>query len=231
MTISTRTRWAGLSALLGGALAVLLTLPLGLAYDEAYALPGEDPPAWALAARPLLGQLLTFAAPSTVYETYGRVFAMAYLLMLPGAVALHGLQRRAGVRFEFAGYVVLVTGLALSGIGVAGDYWADGATFLVSVVGLLILFVGALLYGIVILRARILPRVCAWLMILAGAGGLPFTVLVWQHIPGGPTLLVACAFIGVGYVLWRGGGTVARRPSSAAQRVIAACATDTSPSE
>jgi hypothetical protein len=216
MTMSTRTRWAGLSALLGGALAVLLTLPLGLAYDEAYALPGEDPPGWALAVKPLLGQLLTFDAPSTVYETYGRVFAMVYLLMLPGAVALHRLQRHAGIRFEFAGYVVLLAGLVLSGIGVAGDYWADGATFLVSVVGLLILFVGSLLYGIVTLRARILPRVCAWLMILAGAGGLPFTVLAWQHIPGGPTLLVACAFILVGYILWRGDGTVVRYPSQEA---------------
>ncbi len=186
--------------MLGGILAVALTLPFAVAYGRAY--PGFDvPPFWVPAVRSALAPILTFASPVAVYNTYGRIFEFVYLLILPGVIGLHSVQKSASGRFERWATGVLVTGLLVSFVGVAGDYWGDGWGFGIELVGLLVLLVGTTLVGIASLRAKQIPAWSAWLAIVGGPGAIAATLLI-GHIPSGPTFLFACAWAAVGYLLW-----------------------------
>ena len=180
-------------------MAVLLTPPFASAYFAAY--PGADvPPFWLASVRPALDDLLTFAAPRTVYDLYGRVFVLVYLLMLPAVFALHSLHRGTNGRAEKWGFYLLVAGLLLAFLGVAGDFWANGAGFLVEVLGLLILAIGATVYGAAALRAGVLPGKVAWPLALA----LPAVFLVIPligHIPSGPTFPLAIVWVIIGAFL------------------------------
>ena len=194
-------RFSGLCAMAGGVLAIVLTFPFSAAYARAY--PGFDvPPFWLPALQPILRPLLTFDSSVTVYNLYGRMFEFVYLLILPAVIGLHFVQRNATGANAHWSFGVLVTGLIVSFIGVAGDYWADGAGWGIELVGLLVLLVGTTLFGITALRAACIPPWSAWLLILAGPGALGATWLI-GHIPSGPTFLFAISWVIIGYLLWK----------------------------
>jgi hypothetical protein len=185
-------------------LGILLTLPFAAAYFRAY--PGFDaPPRWLPSVQPILGRLLTFAPAISVYTMYGRLFEFVYLLILPGVFGLHALHARASDRFEQWGFWCVVGGLIVSFVGVAGDYWADGAGFTLELVGLLVLLIGTTIFGSATVRARRIPTWSAWLLIIAGPGALPATWFI-GHLPSGPTFLFAFAWVIIGYMLWQGKG-------------------------
>jgi hypothetical protein len=191
--------WAGLAAILGGLTAIILTAPFATAYFSAY--PGFDiPPFWLPRLKTALGSLLTFASPKVVYNVYGRVFNLVYLLFLPAAFGLHHLHQGASSRIEKWGFAILVVGLLATFIGVAGDYWADGAGFFIELLGLLTLAIGATLYGVALLLSKVVPSWCAWLLVACGPGVFVFFPLI-GHIPSGPTFLFATAWLIVGYIL------------------------------
>jgi hypothetical protein len=197
-------RYSGVCAMTGGVLAIVLTFPFAAAYARAY--PGfDEPPFWLPALQPVLRPLLTFDSSITVYNLYGRIFEFVYLLILPAVITLHFAQRNAtNARMPWS-FGVIVAGLIIAFVGVAGDYWADGAGWLIELIGLLVLLVGTTLFGITALYAAYIPSWSAWLLILAGPGALGATWLI-GHIPSGPTLLFAIAWAIVGYVLWQRGG-------------------------
>jgi len=191
--------WAGLAALLGGLTAIILTAPFATAYFSAY--PGFDiPPFWLPRLKSELGSLLTFASPVVVYNVYGRIFNLVYLLFLPAAFGLHHLHQGASSRIERWGFAILVVGLLATFIGVASDYWADGAGFFIELLGLLTLAIGATLYGVALLRSKVVPSWWAWLLAACGPGVFVFLPLI-GHIPSGPTFLFAIAWLIVGYML------------------------------
>lgn len=189
-------RWAGSAAAIGGLTAILMTPPFATAYFLAY--PGEDHlPFWFDSVEPRLGRLLTFASRETVYETYGRMYNFIYLLLMPVVVALHRAQRDSPSRLEKSGYVALKWGLVATTVGVAGDYWGNGIGFLVELLGLLSMIVGVTIWGVALVRERVVPVQWAWLMILCGPGAVASLVLV-GHLPSGPTLSFAIVWLLVG---------------------------------
>lgn len=195
-------RWvalAGVAAIIGGITAIVLTMPFAIAYHTAY--PGFDvPPYWISAAGAALRPVISFAAPSVVYDVYGRVFDLVYLLFLPATFALHRLHRGATSTIERAGFVTLAVGLLVTFVGVAGDYWADGALFVMSVLGLLTIGVGAVVYGVAMLQRAVLPGWLGWLLIGCLPGAFIVTWII-GHIPSGPTVPFAAFFLALGYVL------------------------------
>jgi hypothetical protein len=194
-------RYSGLCAMVGGVLSTVLTFPFAAAYERAY--PGFDvPPFWLPALSPILRPLLTFDAPVAVYNLYGRIFEFVYLLILPAVIGLHSVQRNTTSARSNWSFGILTGGLIISFVGVAGDYWADGAGWGIELVGLLVLLVGATLFGVTALRAAYIPPWSAWLLILAGPGALGATWLI-GHIPSGPTFLFAMSWVIIGYVLWQ----------------------------
>ena len=191
--------YAGLAAVLGGTLAILLTAPFATAFFIAY--PGFDvPPFWLQSAKSALHPLLTFASPVEVYNIYGRIFDLLYLLFLPAAFGLHHLHQNTGSRIEKWGFAILVVGLLATFIGVAGDYWMDGIGFPIELLGLLTLNVGATLYGVALLQSKVIPNWCAWLLVVCGLGIFVIFPLI-GHIPSGPTFLFAIGWLIVGYLL------------------------------
>ncbi|MGH8611964.1 MAG: hypothetical protein ACREYF_07950 [Gammaproteobacteria bacterium] len=191
--------WAGLAAILGGLTAIVLTGPFTIAYFSAY--PSFDvPPFWIRSLKPALTPLLTFASPVAVYNVYGRIYDLVYLLFLPATFGLHHLQKGASGRVEKWGFGILVAGLLAALIGNAGDYWADGAGFFLTLLGLLTLSIGVTLYGVATLRSKVLPTWCSWLLIASGPGAFVFLLLI-GHIPSGPTFLFAVSWLIIGYML------------------------------
>lgn len=189
-------RWAGVAAVVGGLLALVLTLPFALAFFRAY--PGYDvPPTWLAGLEPSLLPLVSFAPPVTVYNLYGRVYDLVYMLFLPATVALHRLHQGYRSWLERWGYGLLLSGLVLTFLGVAGDYWANGLTFVLSLLGLLVLAVGTSLYGLVLWRSHVLPRGVAGLFLACMLGVVTGSWLM-GHIPSGPTLPFALAWLALG---------------------------------
>jgi len=199
MNIPKWISWAGLAAMIGGILASILTPPFAVAYFSAY--PGYDiPPFWLQSVRPMLRPFLTFGSSVEVYNTYGRIYDFVYLLWLPAVFGLHHLHQVFSSRIEQWGFGLLVVGLLATFIGVAGDYWADGAGFLLSLLGLLILYIGTTLYGVAILRSNVIPRWCGWLLVSCLPGAFIFTWLI-GHLPSGPTFPFAVSWLILGYIL------------------------------
>jgi len=204
-------RWAGLAAIAGGLLAVVLTVPFASAYYPAYAIEGESPPRWLKSLEPELGSLLTFAAPVRVYELYGKIFNVVYLLILPAVFSLHRLHQEGSSPKEMWAFRVLVGGLIATSIGVAGDYWANGIGFPIEVLGLLATIVGTTLYGVATLRSGVLPRWSSWLLVAGGPGAFA-GMAVTGHLPSGPTLLFAVSWLAVGILLSRDALIAVRAP-------------------
>ncbi|WP_332666429.1 hypothetical protein [Aeromicrobium sp.] len=199
MQITRGMRWAGSAALVGGLTAIVLTPPFATAYFLAY--PGEDVlPFWFDSAEPRLDPLITFASREDVYATYGKIYNLAYVLFMPMVVALHRAHASSSSRLEKRGFVVLMAGLVATTVGVAGDYWGDGIGFALEVLGLLAVVVGVTIWGLALLRCRVVPRAWAWLLLVCGPGAFVSAGLI-GHIPSGPTLSFAIAWLVVGCML------------------------------
>jgi hypothetical protein len=196
--LSRLLRWRGVAAVLGGSMALALTPPFASAYYLAY----DVPPPWVHALRPLLGALLDGAPITTVYAVYGRWFAVVYLLALPGFQGLRQLQQPPPRSLTEISWKALALALILSCIGVSGDYWFNGAGWTLTLLGLLALLLTTTVYGIALLRARIMPAWVGWSLVITGLGGFASSLLT-GHIPSGPTIAPAVGWICIGVLLLR----------------------------
>ena len=86
----------------------------------------------------------------------------------------------------------------MMGLGIFGDYWPDqdsfwiGVGFMFELTGMLVLWVGAILYGIVAINKNTIPGWIGYGLIAIGPGGI-LGMFLLAHIPSGPLL---------GYVLF-----------------------------
>lgn len=200
MSSSGIVRWGGLAGMLGGTLGIVLT--------------------------PILAYL--WATYSHAYLTYGRAYFLVYLGCLVGLMGLNAQRKRSSGRpkTEKLGIGITFAGLAISLVGDVLGYWGDslggevvvGGEFtaaqvggvIVEMLGLLLLLVGSMILGVTYLRANVLPRLLAWLLILAGPGGV---VLYALHFPSGTMLLFCVAWVVLEYALWSGRSAAAEHPS------------------
>ncbi len=203
-------RWGGLAAVLGEILLLVVTPLAGAAYYATGA-DGGAPPPFVSAMRSWLHPMLTWGSPDIVYLTYGKVFAPIAGTFLLGLLALHAHQARRAGRLERWGFRVLVVGLALGSLSAFVEYWVgpalgsatvtDMAFMLLSLPGMLLMLLGSPLFGLGTLRAHVVPRLGAWLLIL---GLLPFGIvlnLVLGHFSS-MLLLFGLGWMIIGYHLW-----------------------------
>jgi hypothetical protein len=190
---------AGWAAIAGSVTALLMTPPFATAYFLAY--PGEDPfPFWYDAVRPRLDPLLTFASSERVYATYGRIYNLVYLLFIPVVAGVHRAHSSSPSRLEKRGHAMLMCGLIATTLGVAGDYWGDGIGFGVEVLGLLSMIVGVSVWGIALVRGKVVPALWAWLMVICGPAAIASLALI-GHLPSGPTMSFAIVWLVVGCLM------------------------------
>jgi hypothetical protein len=195
-------RWAGLAAVVGGVLGVLVSPLYSLAYFATDEVAPSDEPRWADPARDLLDPLLTFASADTVYLTYGKLFLFVWASMLAGLVALHARHAGRAGRLEGWGFRASFLALVLLVIGAFGAYWLGltdlfFAGFIVP--GLLLLAVGSPLFGMGTWRAGVAPHAGALLLVVGGPATL---VLSDISTLGGGLVLAYVAWVVVGYALW-----------------------------
>jgi hypothetical protein len=201
MSSSGIVRWGGLAAMLGGTLGIVLA--------------------------PILTYLLTTS--SGAYLIFGKGYFLVYLGCLAGLMGLNAQRMRSPRRpnMERLGLRVTFVGLATSLVGDILAYWGDifggellaegeftavqSGGVIVEVLGLLLLLVGSVILGVTYLRANVLPRLLAWLLILAGPGGVLLSFAL--HFPSGTMLLFCVAWVVLGYTLWSGRSAAAEHPS------------------
>ena len=199
MSSSNWIRWCGLAAMVGGELWIIGTLihtykPRGCVSKEC-------------ASRPM--------RESGVLD--GILVLLSLLLFTAGAVGLVVLARRFGRlgKMGNVGAVIGAVGVALlmiSGLMQTLFFGGDFPLMPYFVIpGVLALILGFVLLGIAILRAGVLPRWVAVLLIVGALAMLGFneqTALALMAIPLG------VAWAAVGYVLWSGVGAPTGQPTA-----------------
>lgn len=218
---SNRIGWSGMAAMMGGALGILYSPFVALAFfatkDGAKFADSAPAAAWTGVVRPVLEPFLRFASPEYVHLIYGSLLVFVILGLREGLKALHSRQAARAGRLEKWGFRVALVGSILLTIGSIGAFWVGGLVFALSrshtdlitnasyiafsLPGLLLLMFGTTLFGIGTLRARVASRPGAWLLIIGGFPGIivmAFLVGNW----GGSLLLVDLAWIVLGYSLW-----------------------------
>jgi hypothetical protein len=175
---------------------------------------------------PLLTYLWT--SYSDMYLTYGRAYFLVYLGFLAGLMGLNAQRKRSSGRSttEKLGIAITFAGLALSLVGdilayrgdvlggelvAGGEFTAIQANgFILEMLGLLLVLVGSVFLGVTYLRTNVLPRLLAWLLVLAGPGGVLLSAL---HAPSGTMLVFCFAWVALGYAFWSGRIVAAEHPS------------------
>jgi hypothetical protein len=101
-------------------------------------------------------------------------------------------------------------------LGLIGAFWVgalDFSYFAFLIPGTLVGWIGWMLFGIGTLRARVAPRLGAWLLILSEfSADFVITILLGQHNTMGGVVL-ALAWIVLGYALWSARDMPAGQPS------------------
>ena len=227
MSTSNLIRWGGLAAMVGGALGILYSPFYALAHfateDGASSLEAPWVAAWAGVVRPILEPFLTFAPPDAVYLTYGKLFLFVVLGWMAGLLALHARQSASAGRLEKWGFRVAFAGTVLGTIGGFGAYyvgtvWAEALnfSFLAFLVPALLLFnIGYPLFGVGTLRAKVAPRLGAWLLMVGGFPG----IFLLTFLTGQLTLslvLLNLAWVVLGYALFADASASAKRPARVA---------------
>jgi len=194
--------------MLGGALGIVYFPFHAVAYfaTENGAASLETPwvAAWAEPFGGTFAPFFAFAPPDDVYTTYGRLYLFVVLGFLAGTVALHARQAPRAGRLEKWGFRVAFAGAALLTIGGIGEYWVGALDFsflAFSVPGFLLTMLGSTLLGFGTLRARVMPRLGAWLLAVGGFPGIILMTVLFGHLSGG-VLLLDLAWVVLGYALF-----------------------------
>ena len=227
MSSSNWIRRGGLAAMVGGILGILCSPFYALAYfateDGAESLEAPWVAAWAGALRPILEPFLTFAPPEDVYLTYGKLLTFVFLGWMAGVLALHARQSASAGRLAKWGFRVALAGNVLGTLGSIGAYWigtvwwgAVNISFLAFLVPALLLFtVGFALFGAGTLRAKVAPRLGAWLLAVGGFPGIFLMTLLLGNLGIG-LLLLNLAWVVLGYALFSEASASTRRPARVA---------------
>lgn len=191
-------RWSGLAAVLGGALWAFW-------YVGAYFV------GWGVPSNP----------EYDAYETYNRLMPVVLVLLLVGLAGAHALQRRTYGWLGTAGFAVASVGLGAMIAGNAAEFWAfteeaygpgslRDAAWAVFGLGMFVFYAGSVLFGIATLRAKMLPRPGALLLLIwFPAGFLINGLLQLAGVPeelsfSGLTGLCGVGWVILGYALWFG---------------------------
>ncbi len=192
---SNTVRWGGLAALLGGALFVvsallIASMPRGCIGDECATRPMRD--------AGVAGGLLMLALLLVVV-------GMAGLVVRTRNAGRFGALGKAGAVLGAVGAALPVIGSLIQGVLFEGDYPLM-PYFVIP--GVLALVVGFVLLGLAVLRARVLPRWAAALLVIGSLAMLGFNDQNAQALMAIP---FGIAWMAVGYVLWSGKGEPVRR--------------------
>jgi hypothetical protein len=149
-------------------------------------------------ARPCLGAECAFSEGRDTGLAGGALLMLALLLVVAGLV----IRARHAGRFGGLGITSVVVGAVAAVLLFIGTVLNTQDSSLVPpfiIPGLLALIVGFVLLSVAVLRARVLPRWAAILLMVGSLAMLGFNDQNWQALMAIPYGL---AWMAVGYVLW-----------------------------
>lgn len=207
------TRSAGLAAIAGGVLGVLLApILVRIKYLTGWEVIPE--PAWVRIAEPALAPLLSFSTPAGLWVAYGRLYTLALLLMFVGLLALYGRSRARRGRVGTLGFWILLAGfsLVIPGDAIHTATWHhNGVTtptpgsnpvanlaYATHMMGMNLVMVGTMTVGIAALRQRFLPPRLGWLFILTFPSAVLASLTLLPTTPSGALWLFSLTMIAVG---------------------------------
>jgi hypothetical protein len=199
------TRRAGIIALIGAIIGIVLSLLLNAAYSLTPDGADVSIPPWQPALEQVAGPALTFASPVDVYQLYGRVVLLVVAAFMVGLYGLYANQRTVFAgrppRLQAWGYRLAMTGLALNLIGNLGDYWVslgealNLVAFVVGTfVGLLLQMIGLALLAVGGLRSASMPKPVAWALILVLPSSIALLLVGMDNLPAAPILALSLAW-------------------------------------
>jgi hypothetical protein len=203
------SRYAGVIVLVGAILGIVISLLLNAAYSATSSGAELSVPPWQSGVERVAGSALTFASADDVYHAYGRVLFVVLAAFIIGLYGLYAKQRTA---FDYKprrslvwGYRLAMTGLVLALIGNVGDYWLGLGTVLDliffvggTILGLLLVLIGLVLFAVGGLRGASLPRPVAWSFILWFPVAIVLAVLGMENLPSVLVLPLSLAWVVVG---------------------------------
>jgi hypothetical protein len=156
------------------------------------------------------------------YETVNRLWAPAFALMLCGFVGLYQRYPLRRTRLGRVGFRLAVTGLVLMLAGNIAEFWLFSAqpygelngrnlAWIVVLLGMLSVLIGAGLFGLAGLRHASLPRWASGLFLLALPAALIFIVSVVElmSVP-----LVGAGLLAGALAAWPSAGALTAKGSS-----------------
>lgn len=172
------------------------------------------------------------------YEFYNRLLALSLPFLMVGSVGLHASQERRYGWPGRLGFGLTFAGFALMFVGAVGEFWlftdqpyAEGngreVSWTVFLLGALTLAGGSAVFGLATLKAGMLPRPGAALLmiwfpagilsgilsgILADSTGLLSADLAFSLVMA---VTLGTGWVLLGFALWSGGRDAARRPAPA----------------
>lgn len=151
-------------------------------------------------------------AEFVIVEPLGAVAMILLALALPALYLSErpwfGRLAKGGFAFLSVGWIAATVGLIVTSLTMPP---LSEIGFLAFLLGLLVAMVGALVFGVAMLRidAETAPRLGAWLLVAALPVGLPFAIGFTTFVMGegadpwaGPMLLYGLAWIVFGRYLW-----------------------------
>ncbi len=158
----------------------------------------------------IIGLALLTVLNSAEFTIIEPVSILAMFLLAFALPALYVSERHWFGRLGTGGFWLMAVGWIIATITVPVATYGPGIAFLATLLGWLIAFIGAFVFGVAMLRTDTeTPRLGAWLLVTALPVGVPFTYGFTTYVMGelanpwaGPLLLYGLAWVVFGRYLW-----------------------------
>jgi hypothetical protein len=125
---------------------------------------------------PLLGGYFPQAYASWPLPPMEVLLVVALLLVPLGMLGFHALQKHYYGSIGRAGFWMAVVAPLAVALGAASALWGGGEALGLALLGLLVFVVGFMLYGVAVFQARVLPRWCGVVFIVAVPAALASSI-------------------------------------------------------
>ena len=209
-----RRKFAGYAAIIGGISAVILApIMVIVKYMTGWSVVPE--PKWIATIFPAIDTLFSFGTPVELWVIYGLMYSGALLLMSIGLIALWRVIKDYANMTQKISYWSFLLGfiLVLIGDAVHTNTWhQNGLTvptpgtnlvantgYAAGMMGMNLVLVGSLVFGISALRKGLISPWLAWLFILITPSAPIITLTLLPTSPSGGLLLFSIMMILLGY--------------------------------
>ena len=212
--IKEHQNFAGYAAIIGGVLAVVLApIMVIIKYMTGWAIVTK--PAWIDIISPAIDVLFSFGTPVELWVVYGLIYSVALLLMSIGLISLWRMIKGKANKTQKISYLILLFGFLLILVGDAvhtATWHQNGLTiptpgtnpvantgYAAGMMGMNLVLIGSMVFGISALRKKLIAPWLAWLFILISPSAPAISLTLLPTSPSGGLLLFSIMLVLLGY--------------------------------